>query len=299
MTISNQPEPATLVQLQQWMLASITNPQGLTAGLQHATIAHGRDASSMLAKGKVADVQAGLAVYANGYWLRLLACLQSDYPALRLHLGEDLFNFFCRSYLASFPPASYSLHDLGSHFTRFLRHTQRSAAREGHSLRFPLELALIEHARNCAQRAPGLEQTDYTAPDPMAVLLGAKTVISLPATTRLLLTAHPLAAFQPWLAAATVSGSDRPQHPLVSATSCIAISRHRYHVSWHALEDWQFYALSAARRQARTLSHCAQAAARRCHMPVAEIHAKLSLWLPVASAAGLLMTAQNTTTEQG
>lgn len=277
-----QPEQP-LGALQQWLMSAITAPQGLTGGLDSARQLHGWHIGDVITAAADADPRRGLDVYASGYWLRLLACLQSDYPALRRHLGEQLFNFFCRAYLQQHPSRSYSLYDLGSEFARFLRHTQSAAARAGNDLRFPLELALLEHARNVSRRAEGLEACVANPHEAgRALLMEHDTGLTLPGSTSLLLTTHPLTAFQPWL-----DGGGAEDAPAIG-TGYIAVARKNFQVSFHALTNWQYYALCASRRQPRSLAYCASAAARRCHRPMHELMAQLSLWLPAAQTAGLL-----------
>lgn len=282
---SPSPAPSPdLASTQHWMLAAISAPGGLQEGLARAQQAHGWRIEEIVAAPPGISPHSRLDIYAQGYWLRLFACLKADYPALQRLLGEPLFEFFARAYLANHPSRSYSLYDLGSGFARFLRRSQSAAARAASQgqLRFPLELAQIEQACSASLRATGLEGRDYAGVDPAAVLLGGNLEIALPDTTRLIIATHPLSAFQPWLA------GDTPNGIAESGTGFIAVARHRFHVAPHALADWQFYFLAAARRQPRPLLHCVRAAARRCHRPIPEILAQLSFWLPSAQAGSLL-----------
>jgi hypothetical protein len=267
------------------MMAAITAPGGLSAGLAQAHKKHGWRIEEVVSAPPGIAPHSRLDIYARGYWLRLLACLQADYPALQRLLGEPLFAFFARAYLDKHPSQSFSLYDLGCGFARFLRSSQSHSAKAAsgqRKLRFPLELAMIEQAFATALRARGLEGSAFDTLDPVYLLLHAHVDIVLPATTRLLLTSHPLSAFQPWL------NAEAPAEMSDDGTGYIAVARHNFHVSCHALTDWQFYTLAAARRRPRPLLNCAQAAARRCHRPVPEILAQLALWLPTTQAISLL-----------
>jgi hypothetical protein len=53
-------------------------------------------------------------IYRRQFWLRHLDALAEDYPGTKYLLGEDAFEAFCRAYLASHPPNSPSLRDLGN-----------------------------------------------------------------------------------------------------------------------------------------------------------------------------------------
>lgn len=284
---SPNPHDATVPGLestQRWMMAAITAPGGLPQGLQRAHEACGWDIGDVVAAPAGISPQGRLDIYAQGYWLRLFACLKADYPALQRLLGETLFEFFARAYLDRHPSQSFSLYDLGGQFPQFLRRSQSSAAKaagEG-KLNLPIDLARIEQAIAASLRATGLEGEAYEPADPMQLLLGEGVNIELPATTKLLLTHHPLSAMQPWFDNVT------PDAPPEARTGYIAVKRQRYHVSCEELADWQFHFLAATRHRPRPLLHCAQAAARRCRRSVPEILAQLAFWLPTAQAGSLL-----------
>lgn len=279
------PNPAStarpdLAATQQWMLTAITAPGGLPQGLVQAQQACGWQIDDVVMAPPGISPHARLDIYAQGYWLRLLACLKADYPALLRLLGEPLFEFFARAYLTQHPSQSFSLYDLGDGFARFLRRSQsaaQKAASDG-TLSFPIDLARIEQALAASQRASGLEGEVCEAIDPLHLLLGGGMNIELPATTRLVLAHYPLSAFQPWL------NGDTASEPPEKHTAYIAIKRQRYRVSCEALTDWQFYFLAAARHGKRPLLACAEAAARRTQRPTSELLAKLAFWLAAAQA---------------
>lgn len=140
---SGAPSETALGEVQRWMLMATTHPAGLKEGLRTAHAKQGLDIHTLLATPVGIDPHARLAIYANGYWLRLIECLQSDYPALSRLLGPELFAFFARAYLSKHPSRSPTLHALGARFPHFLRTSQRSRPGQQRQ-RFPLELAWIE-----------------------------------------------------------------------------------------------------------------------------------------------------------
>lgn len=273
--------PATLADAQRWMLSATTHPGGLAAGLRHAGALHGLDASMLLASPEGVDPQARLAIYANGYWQRLIEALRAEFPALCRLLGEDLFGFFARAYLSAHPPRAPSLHTLGAGFPRFLRASQR---RQGQARdRFPVQLAWLERALAEASRAEGLEAAAQTpAIDAPALALGWPCSIGMPATTRLAMLSYPCAAFGDWLSG-TANSVPQPAQP-----SFVCISRHQFRTTVAALTDWQFFALRHAARDRRPLQACAKAAARRTDRDVGEVLALLALWLPDAQASSIV-----------
>lgn len=279
--------PTGLEPTLQWMMAAITSPGGLPQGLMRAGQINDWAIDDVVAVPPGVSPHSRLDIYARGYWLRLLACLSADYPALERLLGAQLFEFFARRYLDQHPSPSFSLYGLGDRFPDFLRCSQSAAARTegGAALRFPLELARIEQAIAVSVRAQGPEGDIPASLAPTQLLLADGVHIELPATTRLLLTRFPLASFQPWLAGGTTDGPPTP------GVGFLAVKRQRFRVSCTELSDWQFYGLAAARQQQRSLLSCVEFTARRTKRPVPELLAKLAFWLPTAQAAGLIRLA--------
>ncbi|MBB5877893.1 DNA-binding domain-containing protein [Xanthomonas sp. 3498] len=280
--------PAALAHVQRWMLSATTHPGGLAAGLRYAGDLHGLDAARLLTLPEGADPQARLAIYANGYWQRLIEALRAEFPALCRLLGDDLFGFFARAYLSAHPPRAPSLHTLGAGFPAFLRASQR---RQGQARdRFPVQLAWLERALAEASRAEGLEAAAHApAVDASALALGWPCRIGVPATTRLAVLSYPCAAFRDWLSG-TATSVPEPAQP-----SFLCIGRHRFRTTIAALSDWQFFALRHAARGRRPLQACAQAAARRTGRDTGEVLALLALWLPDAQASSLVtLTPLNT-----
>jgi hypothetical protein len=58
-------------------------------------------------------------IYRRQFWLRHLDSLTDDYPGVKLLLGEEGFEAFCRAYLLAYPPRHPSLRDLGTDILPF------------------------------------------------------------------------------------------------------------------------------------------------------------------------------------
>lgn len=267
-----------------WMMAAITAPGGLAQGLKHAGQINDWGIDDIVAVPPGVAPHSRLDIYAQGYWLRLSACLSADYPALQRLLGDALFAFFARRYLDQQPSQSFSLYGLGDRFPDFLHRSQSTAAKHegGTALRFPVELARLEQAIASSVRAQGPEGDTPAPLEPAQLLLADDVHIELPATTRLLLAHFPLSAFQPWLAGDTL---DAPPPPGIGH---LVVKRQGFRVRCEALSDWQFFCLAAAKRHRRSLLSCVEFAARRSQRPIPELLAKLAFWLPSAQAAGLV-----------
>ncbi len=66
---------------------------------------------------------ARLAIYANGYRLRLLEALTTNYPALHTLAGDELFEQIGRTYIEAHPSTHYSIRYFGQHLSTFLTAT--------------------------------------------------------------------------------------------------------------------------------------------------------------------------------
>src|SRR5512141_742854 len=66
---------------------------------------------------------ARLAIYANGYRLRLLEALSSDFPALHTLVGDELVEQIGRSYIDVHPSTHFSIRYFGQHLSAFLART--------------------------------------------------------------------------------------------------------------------------------------------------------------------------------
>jgi hypothetical protein len=65
-----------------------------------------------------------LAIYIDGYRLRLTEAIRSDYPALLACLGDESFDKLALSYIESNPPAEYNLDHYPYAFAAFVREQQ-------------------------------------------------------------------------------------------------------------------------------------------------------------------------------
>ena len=98
-----------------------------------------------------AQVSAGerLAIYADGYRLRLLEALDTDYAGLHTLLGDEEFDAMGRAYIAAHPSTHFSLRWYGDRMSEFLRTVAPYS-------RYPVfaEMAAFEWAKCDAFDAP-------------------------------------------------------------------------------------------------------------------------------------------------
>jgi hypothetical protein len=238
-----------LHRLQRWFAATVTHPHGV----EHGAAAAGSAPERLVTASRSLSPAARLRIYADAYEVRLVQCLRADFPALRVALGDDVFDDFARAYIAAEPPRDYALALLGASFPQFLSRTRPgggAASGRPDWTDFVVELATLERTFR--------EAFDDSGPED-AVLPAAPDVDALssaPDWRRIRVTPAP------WLRLATfafpvhrymnrVRASLETPVPEPEATH-LAISRHDYTVRFDELTQAQ-HALLAAFDGAREL----------------------------------------------
>lgn len=263
--------PEALAELQSWML------DGIVAGSAERAAVEARIAGNarLGAEGR-------FAIYAGGYRSRLLETLRDDYPALRLLVGETVFDLFAGAYIAAHPPRHFSLYDYGAHFADHLETTR--PADGGPLAALPAAVARLERARAEVQRAEGIERS--VQPSLMAdsaMLPGLR--LKLPDSVRLLRADFDLLPL--------IEASEKGGDPVVPASgeSLIAVARSGWRVKQHRLEPWRFAWLEALGPAGGEVYRAAAAAARRSGREGGALLADVILWLPAAASLGLVIPA--------
>jgi hypothetical protein len=70
-----------------------------------------------------------LEIYNRQYWFRVLGALAEDFPALRSVIGARAFEAMSVAYLSAHPSRSFTLRNLGSHLSDWLRKNPQFAGR--------------------------------------------------------------------------------------------------------------------------------------------------------------------------
>jgi hypothetical protein len=261
--------PEALAELQGWMLG------GILAGTAE-------NVRARIAGDDRLDAEGRFAIYAGGYRSRLAETLRDDHPALRLLVGETVFDLFAQSYIEARPPRHFSLYDYGAGFADHLEATRPEDG--GPLAALPAAVARLERARAEAGRAEGIER-DGRAPllADAAMLPGLR--LRVPDSVRLLRLDFDLLP----LIAASESGGEAA---VPEACECgIAVARSRYRVRQHRLAPWQHAWLEELGPDGAAVHEAAAAAARRSGRDGGALLADLVLWLPAAAAAGLVAAA--------
>jgi len=284
----------TISQLQHWMKTVITAQGNLQQQVASAEKLHHLRAEDIVVSDHLpADMRLG--IYSGGYLLRLLECLQADFPALCSFMGEQVFGLFAKAYLLSHPSRSYTLFDLGQGFPSFLQETRPQKHQMGSKgdamLDLPISLARLERARLEAMRSPGTETAAPNAENASWSFWMGPVMLQAPECLRLPVLDFPLMSFYRELA------QNRRPEPPAPQRSFTAISRKNYRITMMELEEWQYIFLQACNRPA-TIPDAATITATACGRQYDAVLADLYLWLPVATDNGLISVHKNEETQR-
>jgi hypothetical protein len=245
-------ENLSLEALQGWMQATLIFPRETDAG----EIGQILEDSPRL---KAAD---RLAIYQRSYHLRLLRCLQEQFPALCHALGRELFNGFAREYLQQLPSESYTLCDLGRRFSTYLEDArpdrEASAEKREGWIDFMVDLTRFEREVYVMFDAPGHEGKPFASEGTPDDRLRLQPCFQLHESR------FPVAAYYH-----QVKNRQSPELP-PRAHSWLALARTQFVVHTFPLSAVQFQFLQVLQNGA-TASEALESVARTSGRPVEEI----------------------------
>lgn len=271
-----------LLERQRWMLSHILNGPKFNSNIEDHIMST-----------DLFPAQQRLAIYQDGYRLRLLECLENEFPILHLHLGEKIFRLFALSYLEQCPSKSYSLYLLGQNFPNFLRQTRPSALEkdtENISLALPEQIAALEYARSTSIRAKRNSHSHAVQPLVPHMLLSWPK-LSLPTSSILFSTNFDLCSYfakaNRYLSSKNQEIKDiAPPAKPRSLNQDILIYRNQYRVQMMALDPWQKI-LFQTLADTETLDW--PSIASQAGLSEADLLSKLNLWLPKAHASNQIL----------
>ena len=271
--------------IQKWLTSILVKPGKLTdkinAADEYYGLSHEREVRS--SEGKPARDR--IMIYARGYVLRLMECLQAEYPILQNLLGEELFDSFASQYLVHLPSHSFTLFDLGKQFPDYLNASRPQLSEEDplrEQFEFPVDIARFERAKSEVYKNKGIEELQKHAENkPFDFLfLGMNPIVVSPCL-RLLELKFPVLDF-----VKSVEKGEYPPIP-VARKNWVAVSRTNYRVNATEIELWQWYYLQSLEKgstQEEAIKQCSIL----CEKPVESIRAELMLWIPIAIHHGLV-----------
>jgi len=285
----NKPD---IAQLQHWMKDVITCQGDMPSKLRNAAQLHHLHAQDVVADTHNTSIYNRINVYTSGYVMRLLECLQADFPVLQKFLGDEVFDKFARASLMWSPSRSYTLYELGDTFIQFLVATKPvdTDATDEQSTFFdlPIEIAKVERARHAAMRAKGLE--NMAAVEAVAfqedVIFGTLNYqVTVPECLQLQELKFPMKQL-----IGCIFGDQEYEVPEPRKTF-LAIGRMNYRVSMEELDEWQYVFLLSC-RQCGILSTAIDKTAEATSMAKHAIMANLCFFLPWFQERGFVWLSQ-------
>jgi hypothetical protein len=308
---SNSPE---LTRLQHWFQALVTHPEGVEAAAcsQEAQrliqLAPGQ-LEKVITRSRALSAAERLAIYANAYHTRLLECLGEVFPLLKRTLGEEGFEGLAFGYLQDYPSRSYTLNELGRHFTRYLEDTRPSsdtieneppdrAAADGRPELvenwpdFLIDLARLEWAIYEVFDGPGAEG---------AALLGADQLLAIPrerwpeakltpvVCLQLLNTRFPVNDSYTALRRAKPEEAGSIPGP---CKSFVALTRRDYVVRRYNLSRTE-YELLLALKENRSVGQAIESITPAVEVDLDELAANLQLWFRNWAAEGFFQAVSS------
>jgi hypothetical protein len=233
--------------VQQWMQAVIMYPGDIEEGVAsaeargHIDIGPG-DLERVITRSRMLVAADRLRVYGNAYHARLLECLREEFAVLAHTLGPELFDEFATGYVQAYPSRSYTLHELGAHFPRFLAETCPAQDEGNRWADFLIDLATLERVYSEVFDGPGVEGRP---------LLSAESLFAIPpeqwSDTRLICAdgfrlVELRSAVHEYISAVRRKEDPVPPSP---TTTLLAVHRRDYVVRRHLLTRPQFELLAA------------------------------------------------------
>jgi hypothetical protein len=271
-----------LTTLQKWLTSIIVRPGMLDDKIrladEHYQVKNDKVIRPSLRLSSAQKIE----IYSKGYILRLLECMEAEYPALNKLLGQNLFHTFVKAYLVQLPPNSPDLYNLGEAFPAFLKASQPQTNNSAEGVLMydlPVNLAMFERCIAEVSRIEGLEsRAEEGAGNEMPYLFNTTTIYTSPCL-KLLTLQFPLVDF-----IQHVYNDLEPEVPF-KQDSFICICRKNYRVNFHELEVWQWYFLNALQNKTNYMAAVIDTA-NACKVATDTIMADLILWIPVAIGLG-------------
>ena len=272
--------------LQKWLTSIIIRPGNLQDKISMADRHYAVNHSAVVEASPNLSSEDKIGIYARGYVLRLMECLEAEFPALLHLLGNELFESFARAYLVQLPPNSTDLYDLGYKFPAFLQASQKKLSQAESTLfALPVELAKYERALAEVSRLPGLEgKSKETGSFGFLGLLN--TDFQAAPCLKLLHLQFPLIDYVNEFQRGVNMPAPEPK------VSFVLICRKNYAITIQYLEDWQWHFLQSLQN-----TNNYQAAIKHCcnqlNIEKETLMAELFLWLPLAQDMGYVFQAQS------
>lgn len=278
--------------VQNWLKTVLVSPGHVPEKIFRAEEAWNLNAQELVKGDERVSRETRIGVYAVGYMLRLLECMQADLPSLYAFWGPSLFDLFGRSYILQHPSQSYSLFDLTAGFADFLDRTRppEELIDRENSIQYaiPAELVRMERARLTAILSKGTEGTQtFPALNFFSFFSGEETRLQAHPALQLLIQKMPLVNLYRQLM--------QGEEPLIPDfhTSYVAVTRIHFRIQFYEISEQQFHFLSYLKShdESTDLQEAIHYTALQTSQDKADLLSSICLWLPNAIEMGLVLEA--------
>lgn len=279
-----------ILHVQNWFKTVLVSPGHVPEKILHAENNWQLKANELVKGDERVSPETRIGIYAVGYMLRLLECMQADLPSLYAFWGPNLFDIFGRTYLLQNPSQSYSLFELTAGYADFLDRTKPSVEHIDPEKRIhydiPAELVRMERARLAAILSKG---TEGTSPKMslgfFSFFSGEETKIQAHPALQLVIQKMPLIDLYRQLM--------QEQETIIPAyqTTYLAVTRLNFKIQFYEINEWQFHFLQylKTQNQAVNMQDGIHYASLHTSHNKADLLSMTCMWLPNALQLGLVV----------
>jgi hypothetical protein len=279
-------------QVQNWFKTILVSPGHVPEKILLAEDTWQLKARELVKGDERVSPETRIGIYAIGYMLRLLECMQADLPSLHAFWGPNLFDLFGKAYLLQHPSQSYSLFDLTTGYADFLDRTKPPVEHIDPEkiiqYDIPAELVRMERARLAAILSKGTEGTSpKISLGFFSFFSGEETKIQAHPALQLVIQKMPLIELYRQLM--------QEQNTVIPTyqTTYLAVTRLNFKIQFYEINDWQFYFLQYLKTQNQEvdLQDGIHYASLHTLHNKADLLSMACMWLPNALQLGLVLEA--------
>ncbi|HZP22264.1 MAG TPA: DNA-binding domain-containing protein [Terriglobales bacterium] len=235
-----------------------------------------------------------LEIYTKSYWFRLLDCFAEDFPGVRAIVGAKRFRRMSEAYLTDCPSRSFTLRNLGSRFSDWLKANPKWLGK--HESQLILDMVALEWAH-----IEVFDEAELPPVTPEELAQGGPEMqLQLQPYMRLLQLHYAvdnlaIAVRDKKRPAKMIAGmleSPRPRAPKV----LLALHRHEFSVHYRRLEPEAFQMLHLL-SQGASLEEAISSAFENSEMPEEQQAQNIELWFRTWQSLGWFCARLNSATE--
>jgi len=171
--MTSDPQPPALETIQRWMQTVIMHPEGAEQGVDSPEARREIDVSaenveSVISRSHALTSLERLSIYADGYFLRLVECLQQEFRAVAQFVGDEEFETVAYWYVADCPSTSHTLTKVGERFPEYLAENRPERETDDGTpdwADFMCDLARLERHYSEVFDGPGIEKRETLQAD--------------------------------------------------------------------------------------------------------------------------------------